>query len=200
MTRILQQPGEAAIHQLIAERAYQIWESQGRPRVYEVVNWRQAEQEVIAMLAETAPARSGRHTRLSDGLILNTRLNRPRAVPAKRGVLTSRHHPERNVARDALTSPLGMNRRRGPSDDNFGNQSITITPGRKHPNGRDRTTKQRLVEKIPMHCPSKFNHYSFVDARDNSFHSPPCFCQFIRMCRLVELFLPSGTLSLSPSQ
>jgi hypothetical protein len=73
MTSILQQPGEAAIHQLIAERAYQIWESQNRPRVYEVVNWRQAEQEVIAMLAETAPARSGRHTRLSDGLMLNTR-------------------------------------------------------------------------------------------------------------------------------
>jgi hypothetical protein len=41
---------------------------------------------------------------------------------------------------------------------------------------------------------------SFVDARDKSFHSAPCFCQFIRMWRLVLLFLPSGTDSLSATQ
>src|SRR6202035_283346 len=41
---------------------------------------------------------------------------------------------------------------------------------------------------------------SLVDARDRSFQSAPCFCQFIRMWRLVELFLPSATASLSPSQ
>src|SRR3954453_14506221 len=41
---------------------------------------------------------------------------------------------------------------------------------------------------------------SLVDARDSSFQSAPCFCQFIRMWRLVELFLPSATASLSPTQ
>ena len=41
---------------------------------------------------------------------------------------------------------------------------------------------------------------SFVAARVSSFQVPACFCQFIRMCRLVELFLPSATASLSPIQ
>ena len=34
---------------------------------------------------------------------------------------------------------------------------------------------------------------SLVDARDRSFQSAPCFCQFIRMWRLVAVFLPSAT-------
>jgi hypothetical protein len=42
--------------------------------------------------------------------------------------------------------------------------------------------------------------YSLVEARDRSFQSPPCFCQFIRMCRLVFVFLPSATAWLSPTQ
>src|ERR1700724_1614193 len=41
---------------------------------------------------------------------------------------------------------------------------------------------------------------SLVDARDRSFQSAPCFCQFIRMWRLVALFLPSATAWLSASQ
>src|SRR6266852_1224836 len=41
---------------------------------------------------------------------------------------------------------------------------------------------------------------SFVDPRESSFQSAPCFCQFIRMWRLVELFLPSATASCSPTQ
>src|SRR5438270_14048583 len=41
---------------------------------------------------------------------------------------------------------------------------------------------------------------SLVDARDSSFQSAPCFCQFIRMWRLVALFLPSATAALSPTQ
>src|SRR5262249_30672099 len=41
---------------------------------------------------------------------------------------------------------------------------------------------------------------SLVDARDRSFQSAPCFCQFIRMGRLVLLFLPSATDWLSPTQ
>src|SRR5215469_3086736 len=41
---------------------------------------------------------------------------------------------------------------------------------------------------------------SLVDARDRSFQSAPCFCQFIRIWRLVLLFLPSATDWLSPTQ
>lgn len=38
---------EAAIHRRIAERAYEIWESQGRPHGCDRLHWRQAEQEII---------------------------------------------------------------------------------------------------------------------------------------------------------
>ena len=41
---------------------------------------------------------------------------------------------------------------------------------------------------------------SLVEARDSSFQSAPCFCQFIRMWRLVALFFPSATDWLSPTQ
>src|ERR1700709_1499842 len=41
---------------------------------------------------------------------------------------------------------------------------------------------------------------SLVAPRESSFQSAPCFCQFIRMWRLVELFLPSATDSASPTQ
>lgn len=39
--------GPEAIHQLIAARAYALWESQGRPHGYDLNDWRQAEQEVM---------------------------------------------------------------------------------------------------------------------------------------------------------
>src|ERR1035437_6985867 len=42
--------------------------------------------------------------------------------------------------------------------------------------------------------------HSLVAARDRSFQSAPCFCQFIRMWRLVVLFLPSATAWLSATQ
>jgi hypothetical protein len=48
------QPQEAEIWRLIAARAYALWESQGRPRGYDVINWHQAEQDVMNMLAENA--------------------------------------------------------------------------------------------------------------------------------------------------
>src|SRR5215831_4842146 len=47
-------------------------------------------------------------------------------------------------------------------------------------------------------CDSRYQ--SLVDARDRSFQSAPCFCQFIRIWRLVLLFLPSATDWLSPTQ
>jgi hypothetical protein len=54
--------------------------------------------------------------------------------------------------------------------------------------------------KLNSEIPKSRGDYSLVDARVNSFQSAPCFCQFIRMWRLVELFLPSATDSLSPTQ
>src|SRR5258708_1828232 len=41
---------------------------------------------------------------------------------------------------------------------------------------------------------------SLVAARDRSFQSAPCFCQFIRMWSLLALFLPSAIASLSLTQ
>lgn len=38
----------AAIHKLIAERAYELWEKQGRPYGYDVIHWLEAEHKLIA--------------------------------------------------------------------------------------------------------------------------------------------------------
>ena len=43
----------AAIQKLIAERAYELWENQGRPRGCDLIHWREAEQEIIDCLART---------------------------------------------------------------------------------------------------------------------------------------------------
>jgi Protein of unknown function (DUF2934) len=57
-----QQPSEAQIRRLIAVRAYELWENQGRPRGYDVINWRQAEQDVMSALSENAKAPQGATT------------------------------------------------------------------------------------------------------------------------------------------
>ena len=44
-----------------------------------------------------------------------------------------------------------------------------------------------------------FSGQSLVAARDSSFQSLPCFCQFIRMCRFCGVFLPSVN-SCSPTK
>ena len=72
--------------------------------------------------------------------------------------------------------------------------------------GLNRAIRSFIPQLSPQECANYFSHaggrrdQSFVDARDRSFQSAPCFCQFIRMWRLVELFLPSATASLSPTQ
>lgn len=38
------------VHELIAVRAYELWENQGRPHGRDVVNWHQAEQDIISSL------------------------------------------------------------------------------------------------------------------------------------------------------
>lgn len=54
----MSKPGQAnreqMIRQLIAVRAYEIWESQGRPHGHHAAHWRQAEQDIMACLADTA--------------------------------------------------------------------------------------------------------------------------------------------------
>jgi hypothetical protein len=38
------------IRKLIAARAYELWESHGRPRGCDLINWQQAEQEIMSSL------------------------------------------------------------------------------------------------------------------------------------------------------
>ncbi len=35
------------LHKLIAERAYEIWENEGRPHGYDLIHWKTAEQEIM---------------------------------------------------------------------------------------------------------------------------------------------------------
>jgi hypothetical protein len=41
---------KAAIQKLIAERAYELWENHGRPHGFDLIQWREAEQEIMACL------------------------------------------------------------------------------------------------------------------------------------------------------
>jgi hypothetical protein len=50
---------EAAIRHLIAERAYQLWESHGRPHGYEQIHWHQAEQEIMSCMEAGKPVAPG---------------------------------------------------------------------------------------------------------------------------------------------
>jgi hypothetical protein len=45
----------AALHKLIAERAYETWENQSRPHGGDLVHWRQAEQEITARIQPPPP-------------------------------------------------------------------------------------------------------------------------------------------------
>ena len=47
---------EQMIRQLIAVRAYEIWESQGRPYGHDAAHWRQAEQDIMACLPDSMAA------------------------------------------------------------------------------------------------------------------------------------------------
>ncbi len=41
---------DPTIRNLIAVRAYELWENQGRPQGYDVINWHQAEHEIMSSL------------------------------------------------------------------------------------------------------------------------------------------------------
>jgi hypothetical protein len=47
------------IREMIAERAYEMWESQGRSHGRDHIHWMQAEQEVLSCLRENLAAKSG---------------------------------------------------------------------------------------------------------------------------------------------
>lgn len=55
---------DADVRQLIAEHAYAIWETQGRPQGHDLIHWQQAELEIRACLEANAAAHSdsGPHT------------------------------------------------------------------------------------------------------------------------------------------
>lgn len=44
----------SVIQQMIAERAYDIWENQGRPFGHHLLHWQQAEREILDCLAGQA--------------------------------------------------------------------------------------------------------------------------------------------------
>jgi len=46
--------GNAAVRRLIAERAYELWENQGKPLGCDLIHWRGAEQEIIDCLGPSA--------------------------------------------------------------------------------------------------------------------------------------------------
>src|SRR5437879_1489922 len=71
--------------------------------------------------------------------------------------------------------------------------------GRAGSDGSGEAIDLRPATATPDSCAESADQ-SLVDARDRSFQSAPCFCQFIRICRLVLLFLPSATAWLSPTQ
>src|SRR5207237_6850753 len=70
-------------------------------------------------------------------------------------------------------------------------------PVRSKPeNGHRGVLREDVVR--PTH-PTLRRAQSLVAARDRSFQSLPCFCQFIRICRFCGVFLPSVN-SCSPTK
>lgn len=41
------------LHRLIAERAYEIWENEGRPQGYDLIHWKSAEQQIMDAVKKT---------------------------------------------------------------------------------------------------------------------------------------------------
>ena len=64
---------EQMIRQLIAVRAYEIWESQGRPHGHHAAHWRQAEQDIMACLADSVPAGAAANSGVLPGQTVRNR-------------------------------------------------------------------------------------------------------------------------------
>ena len=59
MGTILKPAKDEAIRQLIAVRAYELWESHGRPHGCDLINWQQAEQEILSSLESREGQKTG---------------------------------------------------------------------------------------------------------------------------------------------
>jgi N-acetylglutamate synthase-like GNAT family acetyltransferase len=57
MTDTPKGPEADTLHQLIAVRAFQIWEEHGKPQGCAALHWRQAEQDIMASVREAAASR-----------------------------------------------------------------------------------------------------------------------------------------------
>jgi hypothetical protein len=82
-----------ALRDLIAVRAYELWENQGRPRGCDLLHWYQAEQEIIACVA----ARSGE--------VAVTGTVSAGAAPAGTGGIEAVEVPPAKAKRDAKPAP-----------------------------------------------------------------------------------------------
>jgi hypothetical protein len=67
------------IRKLVAIRAYELWENQGRPRGCDVVHWYQAEQDVVGCVA------NGKATGAPDG----AKVKAAKAAPPSKPKLTA---------------------------------------------------------------------------------------------------------------
>ncbi len=59
MSQVIEPTREAALRQLIAQRAYEIWENQGRPQDCDLIHWREAEQEIMESVKQASKGSSG---------------------------------------------------------------------------------------------------------------------------------------------
>jgi hypothetical protein len=59
-TRNIDEPTrEAAIRHLIAVRAYELWENQGRPHGCDLIHWHQAEHEIMSCMEQGSVSNEG---------------------------------------------------------------------------------------------------------------------------------------------
>ncbi len=54
MSHVIEATKEAALRELIAQRAYEIWENQGRPQGCDLIHWHEAEQEIMGAAKQTS--------------------------------------------------------------------------------------------------------------------------------------------------
>lgn len=52
----------AALQKLIAERAYELWEHQGRPQGCDLIHWREAEKDIMARVKGSSSSHDSRLT------------------------------------------------------------------------------------------------------------------------------------------
>ena len=84
----------------------------------------------------------------------------------------------------------------GPFAGNWSHAIFGVLQHYQPENGHRGVLREDLV---PLTHPTLRRAQSLVAARDRSFQSLPCFCQFIRIWRFCGVFLPSAN-SCSPTK